>query len=80
MPEQEQIPQCANCRYARPAHESGGGKAGSQVAWAECRRHAPTVAWNMAAGGSVSCFPGVTGDQWCGDYKALPSDRIPMSI
>lgn len=53
-------PTCATCAYHEPGRVGAKG---------ECRRHAP-ILW-----GSVSYWPKVEDDDWCGEHNQIAAMR-----
>lgn len=69
MEDMDQRGRCLTCRYAQRL-DSRDYIAVPDWCDYECHRHAPTMV-PQGTGSAISVWPGVSGFDWCGDYRPL---------
>lgn len=60
---------CLTCRYAQRLDSRDYISVPDWCDY-ECHRHAPTMV-PQGTGSAISVWPGISGFDWCGDYKEL---------
>lgn len=65
----DQLGRCFTCRYAQRI-DSDDYIAVPDWCDYECHRHAPTMV-PQGTGSAISVWPGISGFDWCGDYRML---------
>jgi hypothetical protein len=75
---------CVNCKFweweSIPGDEDNKQNEGPH-SWVElshgyCHRNPPTITGMEADGFFATSFPGVYGNEWCGEFQPLPLDEI----